>query len=88
MRTSVTHNCPKSCSSLPMWEHLFKTSKNRLSFHSSLYWTGATFPLLLNAPLPLSHLGTAGKLQAHNMGNAMVVLDRFVNIRVLLSVIT
>lgn len=49
---------------------------------------GTTFSLLLNVPLPLFHQGTAGKLQAHNIGNAMVVLDRFVNIRVLLSVIT
>lgn len=44
-----------------------------------------TFLLLLNAP---SHLGTAGKLQARSVGSTMAVLGRFVNLRVLLSVIT
>jgi len=47
-----------------------------------------TFPLLLNASLPLSCLGKTGKLQAHSIGSIMVVVDRFVNLGVFLSVIT
>lgn len=47
-----------------------------------------TFPLLLTVSFPLSHLVTAGKLQALTMGSTIAALDMFVNLRVLLSVVS